>query len=232
TIVAFITAYYAFREGFLVFHGRERWREIYEKGVGEVEGVMSVPMGLLGFLTVLSGIFGLWLEHWYVELIGGEEKGLHLSVAIVSLGVAVAGIWLAWAVYVKEAIDYRKAYESLKFIHTTFKEQFFTEKLYHNLIAGGYLVISQAIYKVGDRTIIDGFINALYKNFFKFVKFLWKYLDIKIIDLLIHEIVLTAFRTGRLSRKLQTGLINHYILFLAVGLTFILGIMLYILDRL
>ncbi|RUM29770.1 MAG: NADH-quinone oxidoreductase subunit L [Aquifex sp.] len=232
TIVAFITAYYSFREGFLVFHGQERWREHYGKEVKEVEGVMTVPMGLLGFVTVLSGIFGLWLEHWYVGVIGGEEKGIHLSVAVVSLGVAVLGIWLAYAVYVKEVIDYRKAYGALKAIHTTFKEQFFTEKLYHNILAGGYMQASRYSFKFIDRGIIDGFINALYKNFFSFVRFLWKNLDIKIIDLIIHESVLTAFRVGKISRQLQTGLLNHYILFLTIGVVVILGIMLYILDRL
>ncbi|WP_459776193.1 NADH-quinone oxidoreductase subunit L [Aquifex pyrophilus] len=231
TIVAFVTAYYSFREGFLVFHGKERWREFYNKEVHEVEGVMTVPMGILGFVTVLSGLFGLWLEHWYVGLIGGEEKGIHLSVALVSLGVAVGGIWLAWAVYVKEVIDYRRAYESLKFIHTTFKEQFFTEKLYHNVIGGGYLSVSRLTFKGVDRGLIDGFINLLYKNFFKFVKFLWKNLDIKIIDLLIHESVLSAFRIGRVSRQLQTGLLNHYIIFLTLGVVVMLGVMLYLLER-
>ncbi|RUM30473.1 MAG: NADH-quinone oxidoreductase subunit L, partial [Aquifex sp.] len=198
TIVAFITAYYAFREGFLVFHGRERWREIYEKGVGEVEGVMSVPMGLLGFLTVLSGIFGLWLEHWYVELIGGEEKGLHLSVAIVSLGVAVAGIWLAWAVYVKGVIDYKRAYESLKFIHTTFKEQFFTEKLYHNLIAGGYLTYSRSLYSTVERLFIDGIVNVTYP----------------VVELL-----------GSILKFFQNGRLSWYVMGLATGLTIIVLIL-------
>ena len=232
TTVAFITAYYSFREGFLVFHGGDRWREYLGKEVKEVEGVMSVPMGLLGFVTILSGIFGLWLEHWYVGVIGGEEKGIRLSVVVVSLGVAVLGIWLAYAVYVKEVIDYRKAYVALKAIHTTFKEQFFTEKLYHNILAGGYMQASIYSFKFIDRGLIDGFINTLYKNFFSFVRFLWKNLDIKIIDLIIHESVLTAFRIGRVSRQLQTGLLNHYILFLTIGVVVILGIMLYILDRL
>ncbi|NPA32637.1 MAG: NADH-quinone oxidoreductase subunit L, partial [Aquificae bacterium] len=121
--------------------------------------------------------------------------------------------------------------EALKAIHTTFKEQFFTERLYHNVIAKGYLVASRYAYTFVDRALIDGFINALYRAFFKFVKFLWKNLDIKIIDLLIHESVLTAFRIGRFARHIQTGILNHYILFLTLGIVVILGVMLYILDR-
>ena len=194
TVVAFITAYYAFREGFLVFHGEERWRKVYEKDVHEVEGVMTVPMGVLGFVTVLLGIFGLWLEHSYVHWIGGEEKGIHLSVAVVSSLVAVGGIWLAYSVYVKRVIDYERAYESLKALHTVFKEQFFTEKLYHNVIAASYLMYSRTLYATFERLFIDGIVNSTYP---------------------------IVQGLGGLLKFLQVGKINWYAAWISIGLAII-----------
>ncbi|NPB06024.1 MAG: hypothetical protein GXO03_00300 [Aquificae bacterium] len=145
--------------------------------------------------------------------------------------VALGGIWLAWAVYVKRLVDYEQLYQRFKPLHTLFKEQFFTEKLYHKVLARGYLELSRLLYRAVDREVIDGFINFLYEKFFVFVKALWKSLDIKVIDILIHEVVITAVRVGRSARQLQTGLLNHYVLFMVLGTVLVLGVMLFVLDR-
>jgi len=54
-----------------------------------------------------------------------------------------------------------KAYESLRGLHTTFREQFFTEKLYHKVLAWGYLSYSKILYSVGERQLIDGVVNGV-----------------------------------------------------------------------
>jgi NADH-quinone oxidoreductase subunit L len=157
TVVAFITAYYIFREGFVVFHGEERYKE-YSKGEPrEVGSVMTVPMVILGVMAIVSGFF----EGWYMHAVGGEHKAIHLNVAVTSIGVAIIGIALAYGVFVKRLIDPQRTYESLKALHLTFKEQFFTEKLYHNILAAGYMSYSKVLYAVGERQFIDGVVNGL-----------------------------------------------------------------------
>ena len=204
TVVAFITAYYAFREGFLVFHGEERWRRFYEGDIRESEGVMRAPMGVLGIVTVLVGIFGIWLEHSYMHWVGGKEKSIHLGVAIVSSIVAVGGIWLAYSVYVKRVIDYEKMYESLKTLHTTFKEQFFTERFYHNVVAFGYLLYSRTLYATFEKLFIDGIVNSTYT--------------------IVQEL-------GSTLKLLQVGKINWYAIWLSIGLTIIVLILIAITIR-
>ncbi len=157
TIVAFITAYYIFREGFVVFHGEERFKGMVKEEPKEVGGVMTVPMVVLGVMSIVSGL----MEGWYMRAVGGEEKGLHLEVALVSVGVGVIGIVVAYLVYVRGYIDPERAYESLRALHTTFREQFFTEKLYHKVVAKGYLGLSKSAYYVGDRFLIDGVVNGV-----------------------------------------------------------------------
>jgi len=108
--------------------------------------------------------------------------------------VAIGGILLAYSVYVKRAIDYEKAYEALKALHTTFKEQFFTERLYHNIIAASYLMYSKTLYVTFERLFIDGIVNSTYK---------------------ITE------GLGNLLKLLQAGKINWYVAWISIGLTLV-----------
>ncbi|MCS6958410.1 MAG: NADH-quinone oxidoreductase subunit L, partial [Aquificaceae bacterium] len=123
SVVSFLTAYYIFREGFVMFHGKEHF---HEEKPHESPGVMVVPMVMLGIMAVVAGFF----EGWYGSVMG-VHKELHLNIALISTLVALVGIGVAYVVYIKGVIDPQRAYESLKPLHTTFKEQFFTEKLYH-----------------------------------------------------------------------------------------------------
>ncbi|MCS7263002.1 MAG: NADH-quinone oxidoreductase subunit L, partial [Aquificaceae bacterium] len=116
SVVSFLTAYYIFREGFVVFHGAEH-RVGHEAG-----SVMTVPMVVLSVMAVVAGFF----ESWYVGTLGAHKQ-LHWQVAVLSVAVGLGGIALAYLVYVKGLVDPSKAYESLKPLHATFKEQFFTE---------------------------------------------------------------------------------------------------------
>ncbi len=227
TIVAFLTAYYIFREGFVVFHGEERYRKIDPHEPKEVGAVMTVPMVVLGVMAVVAGFF----EGWYMHAVGGEHKEIHLNIAVTSVSVGIVGILIAYLVFVKRVLSPEGAYATLKPVAQTFKEQFFTERLYHKGFARGYMLLSKAAYFVGDRFLIDGTINVAYRSFFKLAKDTWKAFDIKSIDIFIHWLAINSFRSGRLLGNLQTGLLNNYVLFLLVGIIIILGIMLYALDR-
>jgi NADH-quinone oxidoreductase subunit L len=132
---------------------------------------------------------------------------------------------------VKGYVDPGRAYEVLRYFHELFREQFFTEKFYHNVLARGYLKLSRRTYLLGDRTVIDGTINATYRALLRSFKVIWKAFDIKSIDIFIHALAIGMFRGGRLLRNLQTGLLNNYVMFLLMGVVLILGIMLYALDR-
>ncbi len=227
SVVAFITAYYIFREGFVVFHGEERFRRVVSYDPKEVPSVMTVPMVVLGVMAVSAGIF----ESWYMSAVGGKHKEIHLDIALMSVGIALAGIALAYMVFVKRVVSAESLYPSLKPVHTLLREQFLTERLYHRVFARGYLILSRAAFRLGDSTIIDGTINFSYRVFMRSVKVVWKIFDVKSIDLLLHCLAIGSFRGGKLLRNLQTGLLNSYVMFLLIGIIVILGIMLYALER-
>ncbi|MFN4013528.1 MAG: NADH-quinone oxidoreductase subunit L, partial [Aquificaceae bacterium] len=217
--VSLLTAYYIFREGFVMFHGKERH---HEGEPHESPPVMAVPMAVLGIMAVVAGFF----EGWYSKALG-VQKELHIEVAVMSVVVGLTGIAIAYLVYVKGLIDPERAYESLRPLHTTFREQFFTERFYHKVIAGGYMSLSRSLFSLGDRFLIDGFLNLLSWLYFKVVKFLWMKLDIMLVDLFVNGVAKISYWTGKKVRNIQTGLLNNYVSFLLLGVVLILGVILY-----
>jgi NADH-quinone oxidoreductase subunit L len=222
SFVSFLTAYYIFREGFVMFYGPERHKEHFEEEPHEAPSVMLVPMVVLAIGSAVVGFF----EGWYMSALR-DHKEMHVEIAISSVVISLLGIGLAYLVFVKRVLDPEKLYQSLKPVHTTFREQFFTERLYHKGFAEGYMKLSRGLFLAGDRFLIDGFINLLNFLYFRVVKFLWIKLDIYTVDLFVHGVAKFSFRFGRKASLIQTGLLNNYVAFLLFGLVVLLGIIIY-----
>jgi NADH-quinone oxidoreductase subunit L len=222
SFVSFLTAYYIFREGFVMFYGPERHKGHFEEEPHEAPSVMLLPMVVLGIGSAVVGFF----EGWYMTALK-EHKDMHLNIAISSVAIALLGIGLAYLVFVKRVLDPEKLYQSLKPVHTTFREQFFTERLYHKGFAKGYMELSRGLFLAGDRFLIDGFINLLNFLYFRVVKSLWVKLDIYTLDLFVNGVAKFSFRFGRKASLIQTGLLNNYVAFLLFGLVVLLGIIIY-----
>ncbi|MDM7266056.1 MAG: hypothetical protein P3W89_000195 [Aquificaceae bacterium] len=182
SVVSLLTAYYVFREGCVMFLGKERHQGVVPH---ESPGVMLVPMVVLSIMAVVAGFF----EGWYSQVFGAEKE-LHLTIAVLSVAIGLTGIAIAYVVYLKGILNPEKAYEALKPLHTTFKEQFFTERLYHKVLAKGYMSLSRVLYATAERQLIDGLVNSSYVG---------------------------VRALGGLLKALQAGKLNLYILFLSVG---------------
>jgi len=182
SVVSLLTAYYIFREGFVMFHGKERH---HGEEPHESPGVMLIPMVILSIMAVVAGFF----EGWYSKVFGAEKE-IHLNIAVLSVAIGLTGITIAYMVYIKGIINPEKAYEALKPLHTTLKEQFFTERLYHKVLAYGYLFYSRVLYATAERQLIDGLVNSSYFG---------------------------VRALGGLLKAIQAGKLNLYILFLSVG---------------
>jgi NADH-quinone oxidoreductase subunit L len=185
SFVSFLTAYYIFREGFVMFYGPERHKGHFEEEPHEAPSVMLVPMVVLAIGSAVVGFF----EGWYMGALK-DHKEMHLDIAISSVAIALLGIGLAYLVFVKRFLDPEKLYQSLKPVHTTFREQFFTERLYHKILAGGYMLYSKVLYATFERQFIDGLVNGSYA---------------------------VSSALGSLFKGLQQGRVNLYILFLLMG---------------
>jgi NADH-quinone oxidoreductase subunit L len=203
---ALLTAVYASRQTALVFFGERRYLgEPHEPG-----WVMRFPMlllalgaagaGLLG-LAASSGILVTFLEPVVgavPEPVAGPSEAV---LTLVSVVVAVAGIALAWFVWLSRRIDWvalRVRYAGLR---STLRYGFHVDGFYDAVLGRTSALAATFMAYVVDRRILDGFWNGL-AGFFG------------------------ALSTG--ARRAQVGLVRVYAAFVFLG---VVGMLAYLAVR-
>ena len=215
-LAAFCTAFYMFRLLYLTFYGKFRGSKQQESHIHESPSVMTVPLMILAGLAVIGGYIGLphalgghnrfhaWLEPLVKQFGNGHEE-LHIGtpnseyvLMIVSVGIAVAGILLARKWYLQKP----DSAESLSKtgVHTLLYNKYWVDQIYDTIISKPLVKGSELVAKYIDQGTIDGFYNGL-ASFFYFL--------------------------GSILRRLQTGMLHNYLIFMAAGLVTILGYFLY-----
>jgi NADH-quinone oxidoreductase subunit L len=115
-LTVFLTAFYIFRAIFLAFTGEARTETA--QGAVESPGIMIGPMAILAFFSVVSGWvgipegFGIPIKDYFAEFVapsgfaretlGLEEHAFSFAMAAVSVIAGLAGIALAYALYVQK----------------------------------------------------------------------------------------------------------------------------------
>jgi NADH-quinone oxidoreductase subunit L len=104
---AFLTAFYTFRAYFMTFWGAERIPEEAGHHPHDAPPVMAWPLRVLAICAVADGIavgpthrFAGYLHHT-PGLAAVETHGFHVALMVISGLVALAGIGLAWQLYVR-----------------------------------------------------------------------------------------------------------------------------------
>src|SRR3990167_8682627 len=119
-LAAFFTAFYMFRLLFMTFHGESRVDHHAAEHLHESPKNMTLPLTALAGLSFVGGFLGIpgasaiskflspvFGEHAHTE-ISGAEAGVHHSVwlpylmMVVSTAIAIAGIYLAYQIYIKK----------------------------------------------------------------------------------------------------------------------------------
>ncbi|MBI4296585.1 MAG: NADH-quinone oxidoreductase subunit L, partial [Chloroflexi bacterium] len=206
-ITVFMTAFYIFRVVFLTFSGEYRGgaQEAHsEHGNSsrphESPVVMVLPMAVLAVLAISSG----WLNVTgaFSNFMGHEVEGVSFIVGlfgvlshplpVISLLVALAGIFLAYAMYGARWISPEKVGKTFRPLYTTFLRKYWMDELYERVIVGKVLMSGLfAAFQKTDSSGVDGAVNG------------------------IAGTIVTA---GGNLRKAQTGQLQLYALFIAIGL--------------
>ena len=224
----FVTAFYAFRQYFMVFHGKEKWRELPEHhddhhsdghhhGLGKHDNphespwvvtlplvLLAIPSVIIGYIAIEPMLYGdffkgvIFVNHEAHPTMHLMKEEFHGALAMVSHSLHSPVLYLAIAGVVSAWVLYIKAPSLPAKIAAAFRPVYV---LFENKY---YLdVIYYNVFAKGSRALGT---------------FFWKAIDTAIIDNgLVNG---SAKLVGAISaqvRKMQTGFIYTYAAFMVTG---------------
>ncbi len=199
-----MTAFYTFRAFFLTFYGELRIPEEAGDHAHESPVWMTAPLVILAICATLVGAvftYGHTFAHFlwstpslaYGPLFAtlpAEGLQMHGDVAMLSTGVAVAGIGIAAFLYFGDRRALRVLTTLLRPAYVLSYGKFFIDQIYDLLIIVPTRALAVVAYSL-DRFFVDGIVNS------------------------VGAVPKTV---GRLFRHLQTGMIQFYALAMVLGL--------------
>jgi len=209
-ITAGMTAFYMFRQLFMVFHGECRADTHAKAHLHESPAVMTFSLIVLAIGSIFAGWLGapeyLWgsrWNRWLEPLFGAAETGhdsvdTELTVTALTFAVVAVGILLAYAKYGKARAQTKPA--------------------------GGGLLYRLSLNKYYIDECYD---SVLVRPFTAFSSFCARFIDPWLIDGTVNGVALTARGFSQIWRGLQTGNVQHYVAMFLTGalalLTYLLG---------
>jgi NADH-quinone oxidoreductase subunit L len=174
-IGVFVTAFYTFRLVFMTFHGQERMDEHTREHLHESPWVVTLPLVLLAIPSVVIGwpvvgalLFGDYFgsavyvapAHDVLARLGEHYHGpwafvLH-GLQSPILGLAAAGVMLAWYLYLKEPGLAERLRERAGWLYTLLVNKYYLDAFNERVIAGGSRALGGLLWRGGDMAIIDG----------------------------------------------------------------------------
>lgn len=188
-VTVVLTAFYSFRLIFCVFHGQSR-SPIHHPH--ESPWVMTVPLLVLAVLSVITG----WLAipqflSPVLPLHAGEAAGGEtgeMLLGLLSMTLGLGGIFSAYLFYVRMPhIPQRLAEGAL---YRLSFHKWYVDEIYDRLFVRPTVDMAQA---------------------------LWRYVDTEIIDGMVNGVAELTRQWGMSLRRIQSGQIQHYALYMAVG---------------
>ena len=207
-VTAFMTAFYMFRMIFFTFFGESRVPEGLHPH--EAPSVMLVPLWVLAVGSiVIGGILGMnvhghiSIEHFISLTSPNAFPIVHeyseTLLIIISIIAGVLGIVVAWLAYIpKGAFSFRSSVvRTFHPLYRCFFNLWWVDEIYNFLFCRPFRHVSE--------------------------RFLWKAVDVKIIDAGVDDVGRVAGLAGRAVRIFQTGFINNYACWVSAGALIICG---------
>ena len=212
----FVTALYSFRLFFLVFHGEERMDDETKSHLHETRWVITVPLvmlaipaAIIGWYTVQPVLFGNYFGDAIVvagnhDVLAKIGAGWHGSLSLVQHAVRTAVFWLAaggaltaWFLYLKRPDIPATIKDKLSGLYNLLDRKYYMDDLYIKGFAAGGRAIGRTLAEKGDEFLIDG--------------------------VLVNGTANTVSRLAGVMRQLQTGYLYTYAFAMIIGLTMLLG---------
>ena len=220
-VTAFVTAFYMFRLCALAFFGKPRNKEVHAH---ESPAVMTVPLSILAFFSVVVGLPGSpYMGHWFQTFLhGGHHEEVHVIPFVVqcSIGAGLSGIVLALILYLALPKVPEVIAKIFKPLYLLSYNKFWMDELYQVVFLKPAWALGRFLFKF-DQSIVDGAVNQAAVQTLK-LSAVKRWIDQTIVDGIVNGVGAVTQWTSGVSRKLQTGLIQNYLFVLVVG--FVLAI--------
>lgn len=217
----FITALYTFRMFFLVFHGEERMDAKTKSHLHETPWVVTIPLLLLaipsaiiGWYTVspvlFEGYFGdaIFVDHSR-DVLAHMGEAWHGGLGLLQhsyqtpvLYLALGGLITAWFLYLRRPDIPEMIKDKLSGIYTLLDQKYYFDDLWIRGFAGGGRRIGTLFSEKGDAYLIDG--------------------------IMVNGTANSVVRLAGVLRRLQTGYLYTYAFSMILGLTMLLGWLLWL----
>jgi len=213
----FVTALYSFRMFFLVFHGEERMDAETRSHLHETPAVVTVPLimlaipsAIIGWFTVGPVLFGNYfgdaifvipahdaLAHMGATMWHGSFKLFMHAILTPVFWLAAGGASTAWYLYLKRPDIPETIKSKVSVLYDLLDHKYYFDDLYIKGFAAGGRSIGQFLWQKGDQLVIDG--------------------------MMVNGTARSVGRLASVMRQLQTGYLYTYAFAMIIGLTMLLG---------
>jgi len=232
---AFMTAFYAFRMWLMTFHGEYRGREHPHESPRVMTSVLivlslfTIGGAAIGFLTNGFGNLIFYGEaHTSLPFVSAflEGRVIEIGLAFLTLGLAIAGILLAWTVYARRRIPASTFTRTpaRAYLHSMLVNRYWIDD-YYNAFGSRTIAGFARVVDWFDRHVVDGVVNALGRGSVSAAHVTDRF-DRNVIDGAVNSLSLETIRSSVFLRTKQTGRIQSYAWVYIVGIVAVLLILL------
>jgi NADH-quinone oxidoreductase subunit L len=237
---AFLTAFYMFRLWFMTFAGKPRDHHVSDHA-HESPAVMVAPLVILSVLAVVAGWtlpggFGLanLLEQarpagtdatttggfafgslTYPAEHESHEGAIHVTATLTAFTTALSGVALAALMYLWRVVSPDLVAKIFRPAYTFLANRWYFDELYHAIFVVPALAIAK-LASANDRGVIDRIIDGLAWGT-RQIAGIDAWIDRTLVDGLVNATANATWSAGLELKKLQTGHLRQYVMFIVVG---------------
>ncbi|HVJ87366.1 MAG TPA: NADH-quinone oxidoreductase subunit L [Caulifigura sp.] len=167
---AFLTAFYTFRAYFMTFWGPEKFPPEAGAHPHEATPIMAFPLGMLALFAAGIGLVAGPMTHWFSEylshtvvsdaiMVTKDHPHLHWGLMIFSALVGIAGVFVAWQMYVKNPELAAKAKAASGPGYELSQNKFYFDELFLAIIVKPLRKLA-SLCVLFDRVVIDGIVDG------------------------------------------------------------------------
>ncbi|MDQ3877144.1 MAG: NADH-quinone oxidoreductase subunit L [Actinomycetota bacterium] len=222
-VTAFLTAAYMGRACIKTFWGEYRGHGTPH----ESPGSMVTPLWILAIATIGVGFIGFPIigpfKNW-INVPGEEHPGFNLGyniiLPVISVGIALFGVWLAWQLFEKRRWQVDILGGPFAWFYRFIENKYYLDDIYLGFIVKPIqYVFSKAAYWTNQH-ILDGVVNSAGKGAVALGDFTYEDVDQQVVDFAVNGAAGITGVTGGLLKYIQSGNIQRYaaILFAATAI--------------